>query len=79
MRLAVYSLRGIEFEGEAKSFNVKTKNGEITVLENHRPLVTLLSKGCAKIGLADGGAKDIEINSGFLEVDDRNNLSVLID
>jgi len=79
MRLTIYSLKGIEFEGEVASFNTKTQNGEITVLDNHRPLITLLEEGTAKIGLSDSGVKNFEIKSGFLEMDDRNNLSVLAD
>jgi len=78
MKLTIYSLKGIEFEGEAASFNAKTRNGEITVLDNHRPLITLLEEGTAKIGLQDS-IKNFEIKSGFLEMDDRNNLSVLAD
>ncbi|MBI2024307.1 hypothetical protein HYT00_02900 [Candidatus Giovannonibacteria bacterium] len=77
MKIKIFSLKGIEFEGEAKSFNVKTKVGEITVMDNHRPLITSLVKGVAKIGLAGEEIKEIEINSGFLEMDDNNNLSVL--
>jgi len=76
MKITIYSLKGIKFEGEAQSLNVKTRSGEITVLNHHLPLITLLEKGSAKIGLEEG-VQEIEINSGFLEMDDRNNLSVL--
>ena len=79
MKLKVYSLKGIEFEGEVLSFNVKTRSGEITVLDKHRPLLTLLEKGRAVIGFDPEGVKELEINSGFLEMDRRNNLSVLMD
>ena len=79
MKVKVISLKGVEFEGDAESFNVKTKIGEITVLNHHLPLVTLLDKGTAKIGLLEGGIKEIEINSGFLEMDDKNILTVLKD
>ena len=79
MKLLVYSLKGVEFEGKISSFNVKTRSGEITILNHHRPLVTLLEKGEAKIGLENGASKKLEINSGFLEMDDKNNLSVLMD
>ncbi len=79
MKLLVYSLKGIEFEGEILSFNVKTRSGEITILNHHRPLITLLEKGEAKIGLEDGAKKKLEISSGFLEMDGKNNLSVLTD
>lgn len=79
MKLTIYSLKGIEFEGEAASFNAKTQMGEITVLDRHRPLITILEKGVAKIGLPDQSIKNFEIKSGFLEMDDGNNLSILKD
>ena len=79
MKVSVYTLRGIEFEGEAVSFNVKTRSGEITILNKHRPLITLLEKGSAKIVLGGGEIKEINMNSGFLEMDDKNNLNVLAD
>ena len=79
MKLKVYSLKGVLFEGEARSLNINTKLGEITVLDNHLPIITLLEKGTAKIGLDGGKTENIEIESGFLEMDDENNLSVLKD
>ncbi|KKU69653.1 MAG: hypothetical protein UX94_C0019G0005 [Parcubacteria group bacterium GW2011_GWA2_47_21] len=45
MKLTIYSLKGVEFEGEAASFNVRAEDGEITVLDHHRPLITLLAGG----------------------------------
>ncbi|OGF51469.1 hypothetical protein A3I27_00020 [Candidatus Giovannonibacteria bacterium RIFCSPLOWO2_02_FULL_43_11b] len=79
MKLTIYSLRGVEFEGNAMSFNVKTKSGEITLLDHHRPLITLLEEGAAKIGLLDQSVRNFEIKSGFLEMDDHDNLSILAD
>ena len=79
MKLKIISLKGIEFEGEVQSLNIKTASGEITVLDHHRPLITLLGKGTARIGLGENDLKEIEIESGFLEMDDRNTLSVLMD
>jgi len=61
------------------SFNVKTKSGEITLLDHHRPLITLLEEGAAKIGLLDQSVRNFEIKSGFLEMDDHDNLSILAD
>lgn len=68
MNLTIFSLKGIEFQEEVAGFNVKTQSGEITVLDNHRPLITLLKKGTAKIIKRDGAFIAKEINSGFLEV-----------
>ena len=75
----VISLKGIEYEGEITSLNIKTESGEITILDNHRPLITILKKGVAVILGEKNEKKEMEINGGFLEVDSHNRLNVLID
>lgn len=42
------------FEGEALSFTVPTQTGEITVLKDHAPLITLISIGEIKIKTKQG-------------------------
>ncbi len=79
MYLKIISLKGIEYENNIASLNIKTQSGEITVLENHRPLITLLKKGLATIIDQQKQKKEIEINSGFLEVTPQNKINVLID
>ena len=79
MKLTIYSLKGIEFEGEVEGFNVKTELGEITILNNHRPLITLLKKGKAKIIKQNGAFEIKAINSGFLEVQPGSKVDSLID
>lgn len=75
----IISLKGIEYEGEVTSFNVKTESGEITILDHHRPLITILKKGIAILTAAKSEKKEIPINGGFLEIDAHNHLNVLID
>ncbi len=78
MKLSIYSLRGIEFFGEASGVNVKTAMGELTILDHHRPIISILESGPLKI-LKDGRvAEEKQIRSGFLEMDDKNNLKLLI-
>ncbi len=78
MYLKVVSLKGIEFEGQIKSLNIPTQSGEITVLDNHRPLISVLKSGLATITGINNEQKELEISSGFLEVDNNNHLNVLI-
>lgn len=78
MQLTIYSLKGIEFEGEVEGLNVKTKTGKITVLDKHRPLITVLAKGKAKIIKRDGTVAARAINSGFLEVMPSSRVDALI-
>lgn len=68
MKLSVYSLKNILFQGEARLLNCKTVTGEITILDNHETLITVLAAGVIKI--ADGNNKEnfFPITSGFLEV-----------
>ena len=79
MKLHVTSLKGVEYEGDIKSFNIKTTSGEITILDHHLPLVTVLQKGTAHIIDTKDNKKDIAITSGFLEVSPTNTVNVLID
>ncbi|MDO8523084.1 MAG: hypothetical protein Q7S12_02255 [bacterium] len=78
MKLSIYSLKGVEFEGETKGINVKTTAGEITVLDHHLPIISVLAKGKAVIFNASG-KQEININGGFLEMAEGNHLSLLID
>ena len=79
MYLKILSLKNVEYEGEVVSLNVKTQSGEITILDNHRPLISVLKKGLAVITDEKNNQKELEIESGFLEMTDGNKLNLLID
>lgn len=78
MHLNIISLQGIKYDGEVSSLNLKTTSGEITVLDNHRPLITQLAKGQAVIVKEDGDRINFDIESGFLEVEADNKASLLV-
>lgn len=79
MLLTIASLKGKQFEGEARSLNIPTTSGEITVLDHHRPLITILREGTATITQAEGKETTVPIKGGFLEMDAENHLKILID
>lgn len=79
MKLSIYSLKNILYEGEAASVNVKTTSGEITVLENHRPLVSELVAGTMKVVDAQNKEHRIPIASGFLEIGADNHARLIVD
>lgn len=79
MKLRILSLKGIKYEGEVSGLNVKTSSGEITVLDNHRPLITSLKNGTAYIITKAGERVPVEIKSGFLEKGNGDELSLLVD
>lgn len=68
MKLSIYSLKTILFQGQASLLNCKTTAGEITVLDNHEPLITSLEAGVIRVGNKGAEDKYFEIKSGFLEV-----------
>ena len=79
MKLTITSLRGTDFDGEASAFTVKTRSGEITILDHHRPLITVLAPGKAVITAPDGTKKELAVSGGFLEMDAENHAKVLLD
>jgi len=84
MKLSVYSLKKILFQGEALSLNCKSAMGEITVLDNHETFIGVLKMGVMKViekpfDGAQGKEHFFEVNSGFLEVRPGNEVRVLVD
>lgn len=79
MKLSVYSLKKILFQGEAELLNCKTMVGEITVLNHHCPLISILVAGVVRI--LDKNKKDyyFPINSGFLEVKTNNEARLIVE
>lgn len=63
---------------EADSVTIPTKTGEITVLPNHVPLVSLLASGVMTV--RKGGEESyIAVTGGFLEVHPGSRLVILAD
>lgn len=79
MKLSIYSLKKILFQGEAKLLNVKTVMGEITVLDNHETLITVLSAGTIKIIDEKNEEHFFPIKSGFLEVKENNEARCIVE
>lgn len=79
MKLGIYSLTGVAFQGEVASVNCTTTNGEITVLDHHRPLLAVLKEGV--ISIIDKQKKEhyIQARAGFLEVRDDNGVRCIIE
>lgn len=79
MKLSIYSLKNILFQGDASLLNCKTVLGEITVLDNHETLITVLSAGVVKV--VDENKKEhfFEINSGFLEAKPGNEVRCIVE
>lgn len=83
MKIEILSFEWNLFKSETvKSFNVMTKNWEVTILDNHTPLVTILSPSILNIVYinenGDKTEKDFAIWGGILEVSN-SNAKLLID
>ena len=79
MRLSIYSLKKVLYDGEIESLNCKTKNGEITVLDHHRPLISILRAGALSIVDKEKKEHYIPISSGFLEVSVGNRVKLIVE
>lgn len=79
MKLNIYSLKHVLYHGDAVAVNCRTASGEITVLDHHRPLISLLPRGVIKV--TDTEQKDhyFEVASGFLEMRDSNDMRMLVE
>lgn len=79
MKLSIYSLKNVLFQGEASLLNCKTPLGEITVLENHEALISALSAGQIKVVDKNNKEHFFEIKSGFLEVKPDNEVRAVVE
>jgi F-type H+-transporting ATPase subunit epsilon len=79
MKISVYSLKQVLFQGDAKSLTCQTSSGEITILDNHETLITSLVAGDIKIIDKDNKEHFFEIKSGFLEVKSSNEVRCIVE
>lgn len=71
LKVSVISPERVLFEGEAASVVAPAFDGEVGILTDHAPMMTLLGKGALRLG---GGGSDrrFEIEGGFLQVIENN-------
>ena len=79
MKLSIYSLKKILFQGNAKSLNCKTMMGEITVLDNHEAFIGVLTVGVAKIIDQEQKEHFFPVKSGFLQVSNNNEVRCIVE
>ena len=68
MTVSVYTLENTLFEGEAEKIIARTPLGEISILDNHLPLISSLVGSELCIVDKENKKNIIKINSGFIEV-----------
>ena len=67
LQLKIVSLKEVVYDDYVDSVTLPTKAGEITVLPNHVPLISHLSKGSIR-ARCKGQQKSFELGGGFREV-----------
>jgi F-type H+-transporting ATPase subunit epsilon len=77
LKVSVISPESVLFEGEALSVVAPAFDGEVGILENHAPMMTLLGNGVLRLGEGAGGAgraagRGFNIEGGFLQVVDNS-------
>ena len=79
MRVAIHSLKRTLYDGEAKAVNCKTASGEITILDHHRPLISIMTPGVMKVTTPDEKEEYFPIRNGLLEVKQDNQARFIVE
>ena len=69
--LRVFAIDREIFVGDANSLTVPSVNGQLQILAEHTPLISLLREGEVVIESADGSTQKLPIAGGTLEVTDK--------
>ncbi len=70
LRVSVISPERVLFEGEARSVVAPAHDGEVGILTQHAPMVTLLGSGLLRLEGGNGGEQRFHVEGGFLQVAD---------
>ena len=71
LKVSVISPESVLFDGEVASVVAPAFDGEVGILQNHAPMMTLLGKGSLRLG-GSGADKTFNIEGGFLQVVENN-------
>lgn len=77
MRISIYTIQNTLFEGEAEKLIARTPQGEITILNDHLPLISTIEGPSVKIIDKQNQENIVGIVSGFLEVRPENELIII--
>lgn len=76
LRVELVAADRLVWSGEAKVVNARTAGGEIGILANHMPVLSLLEAGVVEVETADGETWLAAVDVGFLSVAG-NHVSIL--
>ena len=69
LKVSVISPERTLFDGEVDSLIAPAFDGEVGILPQHAPMMTLLGRGTLRLG-SDGAAGRFAIEGGFMQVAD---------
>jgi len=80
MKTKVVTLAGVVFEGETKAVHARTNVGDITLLDHHRPLISVLAPNTqVRVETKENTKEEFAASGGFLHMDGNNSLTILVD
>ena len=79
MKVGVYSMQQVLYQGDAESVTCVTAVGEVTILDHHEPLISIIKQGIMKIVDQEGKEHYLRVRSGFLEIRAGNEARFLVE
>lgn len=79
MRLEIYSLQKSLFNAEILSVVCPTEAGEIAILPNHHPLISILKEGVVKVKDKEEKEHFFQVKSGFIEISPEHNVRLIVE
>jgi F-type H+-transporting ATPase subunit epsilon len=76
LQVEVVAADRLVWSGQATVVNARTKGGEIGILANHMPVLSLLAPGAVEVDTTDGESITVAVDEGILSVAN-NRVSVL--
>lgn len=70
---------GIVYEDMIEKVTIPTEAGEVTILPEHAPMVSVLNTGAISIHKADGARVDIALSGGILEIRPDSKVYIMAD
>lgn len=77
MTLTILSPDQTLFTGEVDQVSLPTPQGEITVLKDHIPLVSLVGAGIVKVE-SKNGQESFEVSGGVVEINAKGEVQILL-
>ncbi|MFL5464169.1 MAG: ATP synthase F1 subunit epsilon [Gemmatimonadaceae bacterium] len=68
LKVSVISPEAVLFEGDTDSVVAPAYDGEVGILTDHAPLMTLLGNGRLRLAGAGSGGRSFNVAGGFMQV-----------